>query len=60
MGKHLANNPLFKFSDIFEVIKLQIDETGVKLENEGAIKVLKCKKVNELEGKVEMILRQNA
>lgn len=30
------------------------------LEEENAILKLKCKKVNELEGKVEMILRQNS
>jgi hypothetical protein len=29
------------FSKIYEIIKLDIDETGVKVENEGAVMMLK-------------------
>ena len=31
------------FSQVYEILKLDIDETGVKAENEGVIKMLKCK-----------------
>ena len=31
IGKHLENNPLYQLSEIFEIVKLNIDETGVKL-----------------------------
>ena len=44
MGCRVANKNLegYQISDIYEIIKLDFDEKGVKVENEGAIRMLKC------------------
>ena len=43
LGKFLANKKFeaYFFGQVHEIIKLDIDETGVKAENEGAIRVYK-------------------
>lgn len=48
IGVKLANKnfELYEFKEVFEIINLDITESGVKVENEGAIKMTKCKKVH--------------
>ena len=43
LGKVLKNEKfsLYRFSKIYEILKLDIDETGVKAENEGVIVMTK-------------------
>lgn len=45
IGVFIANEKFKKyfFGEIFELINLSIDEAGVKVENEGVIKVLNCR-----------------
>ena len=49
VGKKLQHD--YYFSQIYEIIKLDIDETGVKLENKGVIQLLRCKKSKLVEKK---------
>lgn len=48
-GIKLANKnfELYEFKEVFEIINLDITESGVKVENEGVIKMSKCKKVHK-------------
>ena len=63
--KYLANKKLtmFSFSEIYEIIKLKIDETGVTVENEGVIKMRKMLVVKKnpkyilLDGPFWMLMR---
>ena len=43
LGKQVQNEKFQEYfiAEIYEIIKLNIDETGVKVENEGAVKMLK-------------------
>lgn len=43
IGIFLANQKWNKyfFSEVYEIINLDLDETGVKVENEGVIKILR-------------------
>ena len=50
MGQYVQNEKFQEYfiAQIYEIIKLDIDETGVKVENEGVIKMLrKSKKSKE-------------
>ena len=44
LGKRLKNKKFtdYMFSQVYEIIKLDIDETGVKAENEGVIRMKNC------------------
>ena len=46
-GVYLANEKLKKyfFSQIYEIINFDLDESGVKVENEGVLKLTKSKVV---------------
>ena len=43
LKKHLANENFqeYYFAEIYQIIKLKIDETGVTVENQGVIKMLR-------------------
>ncbi len=61
MGTRLKNEKFnqYSFTKIYEIIKLDIDETGVTVENEGLVSMSKCRpKVFALDKPFWIVMRE--